>query len=359
MRIKIFFILPTLDGGGAEKNTINIVNSLDPNKFDTRLIVCGGQNTYIKLLRDDIAVENLNKRRVLAALWKLSLIFLKEKPKIVFTTSEHVSFLVTVIKTVIFQRYINVVRFPTLPSNKLGVHLKAKLLLFFNTYVSRKADFIIAQSDIMNREIKNILKVPTHKVITIPNLVNKEQIRLLSQASASIYNEKDFNLVAVGSLYSVKGFDILIQSILVVQKIIPNVKLHILGKESVEKGYEAYLDKIISQNGLENTVVFHGLQLNPYPYMKQANLYILSSIKEGFPNVVLESLTVGTPVVATDCVDFSHIIIEGKNGCIVPKNNIKALAEGIIRARHLEKMDFDYANFDYGEWFNVILTNNL
>jgi glycosyltransferase involved in cell wall biosynthesis len=358
MRIRIFFILPTLDGGGAEKNAINIINSLDANRFDTRLIVCGGQNTYIKLLRDDITIENLNKSRVLATLWKLLFIFSKEKPNIVFSTSEHVSFLVTIIKIITIQKYINIVRFPTLPSNKLGVHLKAKLLLFFNTYISRKADFIIAQSNMMNKEIKNILKVPAHKVITIPNLVNKEQIQLLSQTSVSVYNKKDFNLVAVGTLYSVKGFDILIQSIPIVQKIISNVKLHILGKESVEKGYKEYLDEMISQNGLKDIVVFHGLQLNPYPYMKQADLFILSSIKEGFPNVVLESLTVGTPVVVTDCVDFSTIIIEGKNGCIVQKNNIKALAEGVIKVRHLGKTDFEYANFDYSEWFHFISINN-
>ena len=79
----------------------------------------------------------------------------------------------------------------------------------------------------------------------------------------------------------------------------------------------------------------------------------MSSRKEGFPNVVLEALYLNTPVVATNCVDFSEVIIEGENGYIVEKENVNSLAEGICKSMDslTQSTKFSLENFNYEKIF--------
>lgn len=96
-----------------------------------------------------------------------------------------------------------------------------------------------------------------------------------------------------------------------------------------------------------------GHKPNPYPYIKASDLFIMSSRTEGFPNVVLEALTLGIPVVASNCVDFKGIIYEGINGYVVEKNNIESLRIGLKKAL---TTSFDMSaicinNFNYNTLF--------
>ena len=131
-------------------------------------------------------------------------------------------------------------------------------------------------------------------------------------------------------------------------------RLFILGDERYETGYKAQLLNMIKDNQLTNHVFLLGHQSNPYPYYKNADLFVLSSRKEGFPNVVLEALYYGIPVVATNCVDFSEVINNGVNGYIVPKDSVNDLSEGIIMAiDHLKKTTTNkIVNYNYEQIFS-------
>jgi len=99
---------------------------------------------------------------------------------------------------------------------------------------------------------------------------------------------------------------------------------------------------------------------NPYPYMKSSDVVLLTSVSEGFPNVIIESLYIGTPVVVTNCSDFRGIIEIGKNGFIVEKKNPEKISEGLEKVFNIKKdFTFVYENCNYNKLFSQILNNEL
>jgi N-acetylgalactosamine-N,N'-diacetylbacillosaminyl-diphospho-undecaprenol 4-alpha-N-acetylgalactosaminyltransferase len=124
----------------------------------------------------------------------------------------------------------------------------------------------------------------------------------------------------------VKQFDKLIlaysKSVLPSKKI----KLIILGSGQNQSKYEA----LALQLGIQEFVVFKGFVDNPFPYYKQALFMVLSSKNEGFPNVILESFSVATPVVCFDCFSGpNEIIINQQNGLLVSNQNFDKLTEAM------------------------------
>ncbi|GAB3508436.1 glycosyltransferase [Emticicia fontis] len=356
---RIFFILPTLKGGGAEKNTINILNSIDLNFYNASLIICGGENNYGQLLPKNLDIIYLKKKSVKHAIFNIYKILSKERVDIVFTTSEHLSTFIVLFKKVFSKKFISITRVPTLPSNKLAQNIKSKIVSKLSYYTYKFADVVISQSEQMKEELVNILNIKESKIAVIPNLVNQSQIHQLSIQERSNFVESDYNVVSVGTLGPAKGFDLLIKALPNVVKQIPTLKLHILGEEGSNKGYKQFLTDLIISLNLENRVILHGFKSNPYPFLKDANLFILSSRKEGFPNVVLEALSLGTVVLATNCVSFNNIIFDYKNGLVVEKNSVKSLENGIIECQQLSKQNPTVLeNFNFNNWLIKQLNKN-
>lgn len=356
LRVKVTFITPSLSGG-AEKNIVNIINLLDRSKFDITLIVCGRDLSYLSLLPQNIKFFFLKRENVRSSLPRVFKILYSSQPDIVYTTANQLSIPVRFFKMFTFSKFIDIARIPSLPSNNLGQTIKDKILKKFEGFVYRRVDCVVAQSIQMADEIRIFHKVNEKRIRVIQNPVDKELVLQLANRQVIEFCRDDFNIVAVGTLYSIKGFDLLIQSINILKQSIPNIKLHILGKEGIELEYGNFLKSLVSNLNLGSYIVFHGYQINPFSYIKDADLFVLSSRKEGFPNVVLEALTIGTPVVVTNCVDFTGIIEEGVNGVIVEKESVEALAEGVLMARGLEKKKFIYKNFDFNNWFNEFIIN--
>lgn len=356
-KIKVVFVTPSLSGG-AEKNIVNIINLLDLCIYDVTLIVCGKDLSYLSLLPVEIKTFFLKKENVRTSWFKVFKIIQNFKPDIVYTTANQLSIPVQFFKIFTFGKYIDVARLPSLPSNGLGVTLKDKMLKMFEGYVYRRVSKVVAQSAQMATEISRFYKVREKKIIVIPNPVNKKQVLALANAGDVEFDKRDFNVVAVGTLYSVKGLDLLIEAINILKQTIADIKLHIVGKEGIEVGYRQFLESRVTDLGLKSHVVFHGYETNPYRFIKNANLFVLSSRKEGFPNVVLEALTIGTPVVVTNCVDFGGIIEEGCNGIIVDKDSVQAIVDGVYKARNLKPASFVYDNFDFNKWFKGLLTES-
>lgn len=353
--MKILFITPSFSGGGAEKNMLNIINQLNTVDFDIHLMICTEQSSYVEQLNKSIKIYSLNKRNVKGSLLSIIKHINDIKPDIVFTSAPHLSTPILLYKKTIGARFVKLTRIPTLPSNKLAKrNIKSSILKFVNNKLLASSTYIIAQTPQMKEEIVDYYGVNSEQVVVINNIVDVDTIIRL--ANEDVHLPTGYCYIASGSLYSVKGFDVLIKAFAKHIVSFPTDKLLIIGREAIEKGYKSLLENLINKLMLNDNVSLLGHQSNPYKFYKNADAFVLSSLKEGFPNVVLENMVLGTPLLVTDCIDFTKFI-NSDIGIVVKRGSICELAEGLKNIRNYKRHQVNIKNFDFNKWFNEILDN--
>lgn len=326
MKRKIAFILPSLRGGGAERVVLNIIRNIDYSKFDINLILLKKEGPYIELLPENIEVFDLKSTRARNSILRLIKVINKIKPDVIFSTMGHINLVILALSPLFKGSPKIIVREANTPSKDLG---KNKLLLStLYRFLYPKAEVIIAQCKEMKKDIVGYFGLDENRIIYIYNPLDVPMIKGLAQGE-NPYQKNRINLLSVGRLTSQKGFDVLMNAFKIVVQEIPNVHLTILG-DGQEK--DSLQDQAVSL-GIEKKVTFEGFKNNPYPYYKFADLYILSSRWEGFPNSLLEALACGTKVVSTNCKSGpTEIIGENDFGTLVEVENSEALAKGIIKS---------------------------
>ena len=136
-------------------------------------------------------------------------------------------------------------------------------------------------------------------------------------------------LIAAGKLAKWKGFDYLLRACKELKNKKINFKLIILGDGPEKKN----LNELSKELKIDNNVNFLGYVKNPLKYFKKSDIFILSSLVEGMPNVLIEAMMCDCTIVSTDCeTGPKEILHSGKYGYLVPTKNEKELANGIIQA---------------------------
>lgn len=324
-RQKIFFIIPNVNAGGAERVALTLLQHLDRQNFVYTLVILDdGNGALASQIADDVRVIALGKQRVRAALFAIVRLVWKERPALIFSNLSHLNLMLSMFRFL----FPSDVRFIARESNivsknvllfRLSALWQRLYKLFYGHF-----DRVICQSSEMKDDLIKSYSFPAMKAVVIPNPVDIDQIRSLARARIDT-SPGHLTFVACGRLDFQKGFDILIDSMALAN--LKKVSLIIIGDGILRQELEQKTNSL----GLENKVSFLGFKDNPYPYFKCADAFILSSRFEGMPNVVLESIVLGTPVIATPApggvVEFLNDIDE----CIVTSDiTVESLASAIV-----------------------------
>ncbi len=345
---KIVFLLPNLEAGGAERVTLNIIEQLDRNKFDIYLILVNSEGELSHFLPNNITIIDLGLKRTLFSLPKFFLHCLKIKPDILFSSLNRTN-IIALLSSFGLRNTKVIIREPNMPSKQY--EMLPKLTMYLVKLLYSRAFKVIAQTDEMKDEIIGYYNVPKQKTLTMINPLNTNLIDALIKDGNSPYDSKDLNMLAIGSLIERKGFDILLKSMKIVVEEFPSCKLYILGK-----GIDMMkLIDLTKKLDLGRNVIFEGFQENPYLYLNNADLFILSSLVEGLPNVVLESLYLNTKVVVTDCVPYiSRLVKNSYLGEVAKVNDVDDLAEKIVIA--LKQKDYNpLCDFNFSDFNHIFL----
>lgn len=167
--------------------------------------------------------------------------------------------------------------------------------------------------------------LPSERVRAIPNPVLLPTEAFGDAQPADIPSERR-RVVAIGRLHRQKGFDTLIHAFAKCHAAEPAWSLTIIGEGDERPRLEA----LAADLGIAAAVEMPGRVQNPFAILRGAELFVLSSRYEGFPNVLLEAMAVGTPVIATDCRSGpGRIVRHGVDGILVPPDDVDAMADAM------------------------------
>ncbi len=329
-KIKVLFFLGHLGRGGAERVASNLMQHLNRDRFNITLVLCEDEVSYS--IPYDIKKYVLYNKKIflfnhLTKILNFYSILIKEKPDVILSFMEYPNIINVLFKYIFpFQNIKRVISVHTYLSMFLKDNFLVKTLckVFY-----KKADKVIAVSKGCANDLNKRFGVPADKVIAIYNPLDFKNIDKLKNEEIQDHWFKNDNpkIIAVGSLQKVKGHDYLLRAFKIVRENEINANLIILG-EGKERDNIKNLAKDLK---IEDHVMLPGFKENPYKYLKNSSVFVLSSIYEGFPNVLIEAMVCSVPVIATRCPSGpEEIITDGVNGLLVPIKDEKALAEAMI-----------------------------
>jgi glycosyltransferase involved in cell wall biosynthesis len=180
----------------------------------------------------------------------------------------------------------------------------------------------------MKSNLLNVIKT-SEKIKVLYNFIDLNYIhrKQLEWVDSNIFKDKPV-VIACGRLTEQKGFSYLIKAFYKIKKEFKNATLLILGQGEKEEE----LRSLVKDLNIKDSVKFLGFQKNPYKYFYNSNLFVLSSLWEGLPGVLIEALTCEVPVVSTNCKSGPKEILDnGKAGELVKVKDIDTLSNAMLK----------------------------
>lgn len=349
---KFVILINSLESGGAERVVSNLLNDF-VDRYDCYLILI--HNNIFYTLDSRVKILNLNEQKNLLGIKKfLRLPILAYKlSKLIkeYKFDQVISFLsrsnyINILSNILIKHetIINERAMPSL-QYEYGINGKINKILIKTLYP--RACLCLSNSYGNMMDLKNNFNVV--KIEYIHNLFDIETIEELSKKDIE-FQKKRFTFVTVGRLDSGKNHNLIIEAVKDL-----NADLWIIGDGELKEGLQKYINEL----NLNDKVYLLGKKENPFSFLSKADCFVFSSNYEGFPNVLVEALACGLPIISTDCqsgpreilAPTSNISFQLKDkiefaeyGILVPIKNVEKLKEAmnlLINDKNLRK--------DYGE----------
>ncbi|WP_069660288.1 glycosyltransferase [Arcticibacter eurypsychrophilus] len=319
MKKKVFFIVSHLRAGGSERVFWLLSQYLDKSFYEVSLVLLDSRNSFFSADIDGVNVINLNSIRASNSFFKLRSLIKAVRPYAIFTTGGHINTLLSFVSLfapvpVLIGRESNVMNMTA----KLGGPKEKFWDLFVRlTYFRFKV--AVCQSNEIHDAMANLYHIPMHKLVVIPNPVLLTSLQKVEKVRAGK------KLILVARLAIEKG---IIRLLHIIKKLPVDYTLTIAGEGPMKEA----IKKEISLLQLGERVHVVGLIPDILNTIVNHDLMVLTSLTEGFPNVVLESLSVGIPVVAFRVSGISEMLRNDFNGYIINQDDMDCFASHVVKA---------------------------
>lgn len=323
---EITILINRLNSGGAEKVCVVLCNELVKRGYNVSIWIVKYENTSLASKLDKkVQISSLNKERVSHCIMPLINLFVKNKPKVILIFNTELSLWAILIKIFLLNKPLIILRNINTLSMELNSpnYWKKYIVYPLIKNLIKRSDIIVAQSEGMKKDLIENYNITEKKIKTIPN----PAVVLGNQFSDRVVINKKNELVFIGRLVEQKGLILLLEAISIASRSVEDLHLTIVGEGPQLES----LQKLASDLSITKFISFVGFQANVNSYIIDAKATVLTSYYEGFPNVLVESISLGTPVISFDCPSGPKDIIEPYvNGVLVPYLNVELFAQAII-----------------------------
>lgn len=331
MRIKVLFVIESLSGGGAEKVLSVLLKHIDRRKFDTTLCTLVDAGVYAeevkKYVRYATIIGNPIQRTLLGKLWYQ----IKYKCVYSFLPMEWIYQLFVPKNNDVEVAFVEGF---TTKLMAASTNIKAKKIAWVHTDLInnhwinavydnereeknsyKRYNIVVGVSNVVSNSIQKLYNI-THAV-TLYNPIESNLIKSQSEVPIKLpVKTKSIRMISLGRFVIQKAYDRLLRIVKRLHEEGYSIELWLLGDGEQRPMLENY----IQTNSLDSIVTLWGFHKNPYPYLKNSDLFVCSSISEGYSTAVTEALIVGLPVVTTDCSGMNELLRGGKCGLITENN---------------------------------------
>lgn len=354
---KILFKIKSLGLGGIERLTVDVLNNLKLEDKEIILMLEKREDffkeqipknikiVYLKSEKLEKIIENIkNKKKNIFYKILYNLLMNYEKIEMARNVNKYISLnkdaKIFIDYSGTATKYISKINIERkiywnhLSIEKMKPSKRVRMLKRLNNYTQ-----IVAICEEMAQEIKTIFPELSSKVKVIYNFIDEEKIKLKMKEDKKLEEEllKEKYCISVGRLSEPKDYETTIKAFKYLKERGIKEKLFIIGDGDLKEK----LNKLIKELELEEQVFLLGMKENPYLYMKNADILIHSSRKEGFPMVLLEGMCVGIPIICSNFKTGSYELIEKeKNGEMFEIGNHEDLAnkvESLLKNNELRK----------------------
>lgn len=329
------FFIPDLTLGGAEQVTVNIVNGLAEHGYDVELLVSRRTGSLQSRLEDDVSVvelppSNTSVFGVAAHVPGLARYLHRERPVALFSHLARVSVVCLATHRVCGT---DTAVIPT-HHKSYGIttdhSIKNRIVQGVVPYLYPSATRIIAVSEGVADSIVEHTSLDRRDISVLHNPVHVDEVRERSRQPLEhewLDDESIEVVLFVGRIEEQKNLTAWLRAFERIHERDPNTRAIIVGKGSRQQSVSEFAERL----GIDHVVSIPGYVENPYAYMRNASVFLLSSRFEGLPTVLIEALACGCPVVATDCPSGPReILADGEYGTLAPVGDIDELVGGVI-----------------------------
>lgn len=332
MSERLAFFSQSLGGGGAERVIVTLANEFVRRGYVVDIVNSYYKEGYQKLLDPAVNVIVLNTRRRLLAAPHLARYLRQYRPQAMLATVNTMAAVAARMLAHVPTRIV--LREANTPRQELKHKSRSKRANLVRQLSLRwlypRADAIVAVSKGVAHDIIQLVPKLASKLQVIYNPVITSQLLLQSNDPVEhpwFRAGAPPVVLGVGRLVHQKGFDVLLKAFAQVRQS-TEARLVILGEGELR---EALLQQAESL-GVDSDCVLLGFDPNPFRYMRRASVFVLSSRYEGLPNVLIQAMACGCPVVSTNCPSGPDEILDGgKYGELVPVDDVDAMAAAIRR----------------------------